>query len=167
MEASIGIIFGSSGGNTQAVAQAIARAIGKERCTVKDVAKCAPKDLQAFDLLVLGTCTLGLGDLQDDWDSFLRKSTGMDMSGKRVAFFGLGDQFTYSETFVDGMAELHDAFTTAGAVAIGGGWSTEGYEFGSSKSVRDGAFLGLALDEDNQSELSKQRIELWIQGLGL
>nr|MBA3924398.1 flavodoxin FldA [Nostocaceae cyanobacterium] len=30
-----------------------------------------------------------------------------------------------------------------------------------SKAVRDGKFVGLALDEDNQSELTAERIKAW------
>lgn len=37
-----------------------------------------------------------------------------------------------------------------------GYWSTDGYEFTDSKAVRDGKFAGLALDEDNQSELTNE-----------
>lgn len=36
MERRIGIFYGSSGGNTQTAAQAIAKALGKERCTLRD-----------------------------------------------------------------------------------------------------------------------------------
>lgn len=166
MERRIGIFFGSSGGNTQAVARNIAKALGKERCTVRDVADCKPEDLQGYDALVLGTSTLGLGDVQDDWESFLRKLKGTDLSGKPAAFFGLGDQYTYSGTYVDGMAELHDAFVAAGAVPVGV-WPTQGYEFDDSKAVRGGTFVGLALDADNQSELTAARIAAWTGGLGL
>lgn len=167
MEPNIGVFYGSSGGNTQMAAQAIARALGKERCTLRDIARCAPQDLAAFDLLVIGTCTLGMGDLQDDWEAFLRKFKGTDLAGKSAAFFGLGDQHTYSDTFVDAMAELHDVFTAAGVVVVGGAWPVDGYEFDHSRAVRHGSFVGLVLDEDNQSELSAGRIERWVKGLGM
>lgn len=166
MERRIGIFFGSSGGSTQAAANAIAKALGKERCTVRDIAACRPADLLGYDALVLGTCTLGLGDVQDDWESFLRKLKGTDMSGRPFACFGLGDQYTYSGTYVDGMAELHDAFVAAGAVPTGA-WPTEGYEFDDSKAVREGMFVGLALDADNQSELTAGRIARWAAELDL
>lgn len=166
MERRIGIFYGSSGGNTEAAARSIAKALGKERCTVRDIAGCVPQDLQGYDALVLGTSTLGLGDLQDDWESFLRKFKGTDLGGKQAAFFGLGDQYTYADTYLDGMAELHDAFVAAGAIPKGR-WPTEGYEHDDSKAVREGMFVGLALDADNQSELTSGRIAKWVEGLGL
>ncbi len=33
--------------------------------------------------LILGTSTTGVGDLQDDWDSFLPSFAKMDFSGKK------------------------------------------------------------------------------------
>lgn len=165
MASQIGILFGSSGGNTQSAAQSIAKALGKERCTVRDVARCSPEDLAGFDALVVGTSTLGLGDIQDDWTPFLRKLVGTDLGGKPFACFGLGDQLTYTDTFVDGMAELHDAFVATGAVPRGN-WPAEGYEHEASRAVRDGRFVGLALDAENQYELTSQRIARWAEGLG-
>ena len=43
-----------------------------------------------------------------------------------------------------------------------GYWSAEGYEFNESKALKDGKFVGLAIDEDNQSELTDSRIESWV-----
>jgi flavodoxin I len=166
MEQSIGIFFGSMGGSTQAAAIAIANALGKERCKVRDICGCVPQDLLPYETLVLGTCTLGLGDIQDDWERFLRKLIGTDLAGKRVAFFGLGDQFVYSDTFVDAMGELHDAFVAAGGIPIGS-WPLDGYEFDESKAVRGGRFVGLALDADNQAEQTTRRIARWVESLGI
>jgi flavodoxin I len=45
-----------------------------------------------------------------------------------------------------------------------GFWSTEGYEFNESKAVKNGKFVRLALDEDNQSD---QRIKTWVAQLKL
>ena len=165
MASRIVILYGSSGGNTQSAAQSIAKALGKERCIVRDVARCSPDDLKAFDAFVVGTSTLGLGDIQDDWTPFLRKLAGTDLVGMPFACFGLGDQLTYTDTFVDGMAELHDAFVATGAVPRGS-WPAEGYEHEDSKAVREGRFVGLALDAENQYELTSQRIARWVEGLG-
>jgi flavodoxin I len=34
-----------------------------------------------------------------------------------------------------------------------------------SIAVKNGKFVGLALDEDNQSELTNQRIKIWVSQL--
>ena len=60
------------------------------------------------------------------------------------------------------MEELYTAFLQSGAKLIGK-VLTEGYTFDESKSVIDGKFCGLAIDEDNESELTDQRLSAWIQ----
>ena len=42
-----------------------------------------------------------------------------------------------------------------------GAWPTDGYNFSESRGVRDGKFIGLALDEDNQGDLTESRIKTW------
>ena len=59
--------------------------------------------------LILGTSTWGFGDLQEDWDAFLGSLTKMNLTGKTIALFGLGDSSTYSDTFVDGMGIIYRA----------------------------------------------------------
>ncbi|RMF69726.1 MAG: flavodoxin FldA, partial [Cyanobacteria bacterium J069] len=44
-------------------------------------------------------------------------------------------------------------------------WPTDGYDFNESKAVRDGKFVGLAIDEDNQSDLTTERIQSWVAQL--
>ncbi|MBI9109306.1 MAG: hypothetical protein JEZ04_21345 [Spirochaetales bacterium] len=42
-----------------------------------------------------------------------------------------------------------------------GSWPADGYSFTESKAIVDGKFIGLVLDEDNQPELTEDRIEEW------
>ena len=58
------------------------------------------------------------------------------------------------------MEELYTAFNKAGAIMIGQ-VSTEDYIFDSSKSVIDGKFCGLPIDEDNESEKTQDRLAEW------
>jgi flavodoxin I len=60
------------------------------------------------------------------------------------------------------MEELYSAFQKSGAKLIGQ-VSPEGYTFDESKSVIDGKFCGLPIDEDNESELTDQRLSAWVQ----
>lgn len=62
------------------------------------------------------------------------------------------------------MDELAECFEKAGAKLIGF-TSTDGFEHSDSKALRDGKFCGLACDEDNQSDLSEQRVKAWIAQL--
>jgi flavodoxin I len=156
---SIAIVYGSSGGNTQNVAELIKKSLGKEADLI-DIGKADAKTLNGYDKLILGTSTWYNGELQDDWDSFDKNS--LELGGKTVALFGLGDQDGYSDEFVDGVGILYDIAIKKGAKIVGAKNSTSGYSFGSSKAVVDGHFVGLIIDEDNQSELTNSRVESWV-----
>lgn len=41
----------------------------------------------------------------------------------------------------------------------------DGYDFNESKAVVDGKFLGLAIDEDNQSDMTELRVKSWVSQL--
>ena len=88
----------------------------------------------------------------------------MDFSGKKVAVFGLGDQESYPDTFVDGMGIIARAVAAAGGTIVGA-TSTDGFSFDSSEALDGDEFVGLALDEDNQSELTADRIAAWAGAL--
>jgi flavodoxin I len=62
------------------------------------------------------------------------------------------------------MGMLEEKISELGGETVGY-WSTEGYEFSDSKALRDGKFVGLALDEDNQSDLTEERIKAWVAQL--
>ena len=48
------------------------------------------------------------------------------------------------------------------AQALGGKWSTEGYDFEASKGMADDEhFVGLGIDEDRQPELTEARVNAW------
>ncbi|MBR4214995.1 MAG: flavodoxin [Bacteroidales bacterium] len=152
------IIYGSTTGNAAMAAETIAAKLGGG--DIKEVAKASKDDLDNYENLILGSSTWGDGELQDDWYSFLPTLKSANLNGKTVAVFGVGDQFSYSSTYVNAMGELYDAAKAAGAKIIGA-TSTDGYSFDESTAVRDGKFVGLALDYDNQDSLSVDRITAW------
>ena len=84
----IGIIFGSSMGNTEEAASFLAENLGLEN-ELLNVANCDAAKLNSFDKLIVGVSTWGTGDLQDDWDAFDFKA--LNLSGKTVAVFGMAD----------------------------------------------------------------------------
>ncbi|MFT4113117.1 flavodoxin FldA [Silvibacterium sp.] len=155
------VIYGTDYGNTRIVAEQIASRIGGR---VVEIASATSADFEDCDLLILGTPTSGCGDLQADWDGRLRSLATMKLSGKRIALFGLGDQRTYCDTFADAVGVLYDEVTRHGVEVIGA-TATEGYEFDRSLAVRDGIFVGLVLDEDNQQEETEARIHAWVDAL--
>ncbi len=160
----IGIYYGSTTGNTESVAGRIAGAVSGHEVTLANISGCNVADLLDNELLILGASTWGEGEVQDDWADLIKELNGADLSGKKVALFGLGDQAGWSDTYVDGMSELYAAVTAAGAEVVGR-WPVEGYDFTSSKAVVDGMFVGLALDESNQQEQTDSRISSWLAGI--
>lgn len=40
---------------------------------------------------------------------------------------------------------------------------TDGYHFEASKAVEGGKFVGLVIDEDNQDDLTDERISKWVE----
>jgi flavodoxin I len=156
----VAIIYGSTGDTTKNVAKKIASKI--EGATLIDVASVKVSDLNAYENLILGTSTWRLGDLQDDWDGFLPDLKKASLEGKTIALFGLGDSSSYSDTFVDGMGIIYEAIKDK-ACNIVGAVSTSGYSYDASRADNGGEFVGLAIDEDNEYNLTDSRINEWIK----
>lgn len=159
----IGLFFGSDTGNTENVANKIADHLGLE---AQDIAGNSSDIFDDYDFLILGTPTANYGEMQPDWDYFVPELEDADLNGKTVALFGLGDQVDYPDSFLDAMGDLAELIEKAGGQLVGA-WSTEGYDFNDSRAVKDGQFVGLALDEDRQPELTDSRISTWLTQLGL
>jgi flavodoxin I len=158
------IIYGSDGGNTQEVAEQIGAKLSDYSPLIKDVAQASKEDFLNYDVLILGTPTTGMGDLQGDWDYFLDTFKQLDLNGKIVALFGLGDCYGYSDTFVDGMGILYEVVAQKNCKIIGQ-TPIVGYEFDESRAVVDGKFVGLAIDQDNLSDLTEDKINNWTDEL--
>ena len=162
MKDKIGLFFGSDTGYTESVAREIVKLIGPQRVDCHDISKCTRALFLDYNILIIGLSTWHDGKLQSDWGNFLSDFKTIDFTGKTVAFFGLGDQVGYSEYYVDGMGILAEIVSENGGEIIGV-WPTDGYTFEASKAVfQDGWFVGLALDEDNQSDLTMTRIRAWL-----
>lgn len=161
--ANIGIYYGSTTGNTQDLAEKLAKALDVSSSDVHDVSS-SSADFGAYDVVLFGSSTLGLGDLQDDWESYINKVKNADLTGKKVALFGCGDSSSYSDTFGDALGKIYEAIKSKGITLIGQ-VSTEGYTFDSSEAVVDGRFVGLLIDEDNESDMTDQRVALWVDDL--
>jgi flavodoxin I len=157
----IGIFYGSSGGNTEGVAKNIAKKLGVGAGDIYDVCKAKASDLTAYDVLLFGSSTWGLGDLQDDWEGFIKTVDSADLSGKKIGLFGCGDSSSYPDTLCDAMGKIYR--TVMDKATVIGFTGTEGYSFDMSESVVNGQFVGLALDEDNESNLTEKRIDNWVE----
>jgi flavodoxin I len=158
----IGLFYGTQTGNTETLAQAIQAEFGGDSVvTLHDIADASPDDFVDYACLIVGCPTWNIGELQADWEGFYDELDDIDFSGKKVAYFGAGDQIGYADNFQDAMGILAEKISTLGGTTVGQ-WPTDGYDFNESKAVQNGKFVGLALDEDNQPELTKTRISTWV-----
>jgi flavodoxin I len=162
--ANIGIFYGSTTGNTQSVAEKIQADFGREAADLCPISEASVDALDAYQYLVLGTSTWGIGELQDDWLDGIKKLDRVDFSNKKVAVFGTGDPQSYPDSFVDAIGIIYEKLAEKGATVMGF-WSTEGYAYDASRAEKDGRFVGLVIDEDNQSDLTDERIVRWLEGL--
>lgn len=160
--AEIGLFFGSDEGNTEAIAYKIQSVLGVDYVDVLDVSDVTQLDFSGYQKIILGIPTWDFGQIQSDWEEFWPDISEVDFDGCSVALFGLGDQFGYGDFFLDAMGMLHEVVLGKGA-SIVGHWPVDGYEFDASKALTDegGCFVGLALDEDQQPELTPDRINTW------
>jgi flavodoxin I len=156
----IGLFYGTQTGSTQAVAEMIQSYLGKDKVDLIDVSRASTDDFKDYQYLIIGCPTWNIGELQADWDGLYPELDDVDFSGKKVAYFGCGDQVGYSDNFMDAAGILEEKISERGGQTIGY-WPTEGYDFTESKAVRDEGFVGLAIDEDNQPELTKPRVQEW------
>jgi flavodoxin I len=159
----IGLFYGSDTGCTEGVANTISELLGEENVDLYDVYDVDGSEFDQYDTLILGLSTWHDGQLQSAWDDFFNQFKDIDMSGKTVALFGLGDQYGYSTYFCDGVGIIGKVAEGNGAKVIGH-WSTDGYEHDESKAeIEPGTFMGLCIDEDNQDELTEERVQRWVE----
>ncbi|NAW69015.1 flavodoxin FldB [Vibrio sp. V27_P1S3P104] len=160
----IGLFYGSTTCYTEMAAEKMRAIIGEELLDIHNVKETPLSRMRDYDLLILGISTWDFGEIQEDWSAIWDHIDGVPLNDKFVALFGLGDQEGYGEWYLDAMGMLHDAVKKNGAKLIGY-WPTQGYQFEASKALTaDGRhFVGLALDEDSQYELSDERIATWVE----
>lgn len=165
----IAILYGPTGGNTEKAARLVAKAFGEGNTVLIPVREVQESDIMKYSRIVFGGPTVGTHTWSDpnqknDWDFFLTKLYKMNLKGKSCAVFGLGDQVSYSFKFVDDIGAIADRVIESGGKLVGL-VEPDGYTFDESNAFRDGKFLGLPLDEDNEPELTEKRIRDWVNQL--
>ena len=151
------IFYGSTTGTTEMVAGKVGELLGAEVLSATEIDR-----VEEYDFVIFATSTWGMGDLQDDWYEALDKLKTKNLSGKKVGLIGIGDHFGFGDTFVDGIGTIYEEIKDMG-INLVGKTSTDGYSFSGSKAVVDDEFVGLVIDENNQSELTDERINAWVE----
>lgn len=166
MIAPIGLFYGSTTCYTEMIAERIQELLGNNTIDINNISQVSINKSLLYENLIFGIPTWDYGELQEDWDLIWDELSELDFSGKTVAIFGLGDQIGYGQWFQDAIGYLALQLQSAGA-ELTGLWPNEGYQFEASKGLTtDGKyFLGLALDEETQAELSEARLKQWLASL--
>ncbi|MBE9050704.1 flavodoxin FldA [Nostocales cyanobacterium LEGE 11386] len=164
MSKKIGLFYGTQTGKTESAAEIIRDEFGGDVVTLHDVSQADVADFDEYECLIIGCPTWNIGELQSDWEGLFQELDEVDFSGKTVAYFGTGDQIGYADNFQDAIGILEEKIAQQGGKTVGY-WSTDGYDFSDSKALRNGKFCGLALDEDNQSDLTDERVKVWVAQL--
>jgi len=160
--APIGLFYGSSTCYTEMAGEKIRARLGTDQVDMLNIADSPLIEAQFYNYLIFGIPTWDYGELQEDWEEIWEDLETLDLRGKKVALYGLGDQIGYPEWFLDAMGYLHAQVLARGA-SLCGYWPCAGYEFEASKALTPEGdhFVGLALDEENEFDLTDERIERW------
>ena len=162
----IKLIYGSDTGNTELVTEDIVKLL--DNIEVTTVGDLTPEDWD-YDKFILGIPTWYDGDLQSDWEEYFEEFKTIDFTDKTVAIFGLGDQLGYEEWFCDGVGILAEVVLKNGGRVIGYTDKDESYDFETTPKsiIKDDVFYGLCIDEDNQGELTQERLSKWVEQIKL
>lgn len=158
------IIYSFNTRKTSKIAERIRDEFGQEQVEMLNAEEIRGEQFQKYDSLILGVATWFDGELPNYWDEFIPELEEMDLRGKRVALFGLGDQKGYPENFIDGVGLMAEILEGRGAELVGFTPADE-YQFESSKALRGDRFCGLAIDYENQGSMNKDRVRAWVSQL--
>ncbi|MFV0366209.1 MAG: flavodoxin domain-containing protein [Mangrovibacterium sp.] len=165
----IGLFFGPENGSVHRIALQIADIVGAENIDLISVASASAHDADQYQNLIFGISTVGKETWDsaydsNDWMKFFPEIVKINFANKNIALFGLGDHITYSNNFVDSMGKLyHEIKVTHPKANIVAPVSTSSYDYTDSEAVVNGQFVGLPIDEDFEADLTRQRLELWLQ----
>merc|ERR1712232_993968 len=126
---SVGLYYSTSTGNTETVAGYIADKLGIEDW--KDIGDAEDDEVLGHDAIIVGSPTWHTGADSErsgtSWDEWLYNTLpNLDLSGKKVAIFGVGDSSSYGDNYCDACGEIYEQITARGAKVYGMTPSSEG-----------------------------------------
>ena len=160
----VALIYSFNSTKTAKIAEKIIKEWADESLIPINAENIDENTFMAFDQLILGVPTWFDGELPNYWDEFVPAIDDLNLKGKTFAIYGLGDQVNYSENFLDAVGIMAGLLESRGASLVGF-TKSEGYTFERSRSIRGDKFLGLAIDYENQHQLTDSRIKDWVKQL--
>jgi flavodoxin I len=160
----IGLFYSFKSLKTRKIAGYIIEMFGENVIESFDAETVTEEEFMRFDNIILGVPTWFDGELPLYWDEFVPALKDLDLTGKKIALYGLGDQKGYPENFGDAVGLMANILI-AGNAELVGETSPEGYSFESSRALHNGRFRGLILDQENQPRLTEHRVQDWCDKL--
>ncbi|MBD3250309.1 MAG: flavodoxin [Candidatus Pacebacteria bacterium] len=121
------ILYGSTTGNTEMVAEQIQDNLADLNPDLMDAAEASIEDLDGYDVILAGASTWDDGLLQQDFRDFAQtlQQADPDLSQKKVAIFSLGD--TNYPDFCESANILEALFNKLGAQKVGSTLRIDGF----------------------------------------
>ncbi len=160
----IGLFYSFNSHKTKKIGEMIAEMLGEGATESVNAETVDGEQFLKYDRLILGVPTWFDGELPNYWDEFVPALEELDLTGKKIAIYGLADQVGYPENFGDAVGLMARLLRSLGAVIVGE-TSPEGYNYESSKALENGRFLGLILDQENQGRLTEERLRSWLENI--
>ena len=166
------LLYSPEGGNANRVTIKLGEVIGNDKVDIIPVRKVVKGELDEYKQIIFVGSTVGADHwtnetVADEWQEFFMKMEEISFENKKLAIVGLGNSVLYPEHFADGMAHLYKKITEKKGKILGF-VDAKDYTYTDSEAVNDeGLFCGLAIDEDNEEELTTERLEKWISKLKL
>ena len=154
------IVYSHKAVKTTQAAKMIKKDLGIDHIDDIDIESISPDKLKDYNLLILGVPTWFDGELPYYWDEVVPALEDINFRNIKVAIFGNGDQVKHPENFGDAVGIIAEVFENSGATIIGN-TSINGFTFESTRAIRDGKFIGLVLDFENQHKQNAGRIKDW------
>ncbi|HAX97045.1 MAG TPA: flavodoxin [Prolixibacteraceae bacterium] len=158
----IGIFYSFNSQKTKLIGEKIIEMFKEGEIEAINAETVTEEEFLKYDRMILGVPTWFDGELPNYWDEFVPAIEDLDMSGKKIAIYGLADQKSYPENFGDAVGLMANLLKQRGAEIVGE-TSTEGYTFESSRAIKNDKFVGLILDQENQARLTQARLDMWIK----
>lgn len=157
----IGLFYGSTTGYGEDIREKIEKLYPKKYFKKFNVEEISNFEyIKDYDYIIFLTSTWGRGEVQSDMYKFMTKLDKNTLRNKRIGIIGLGNQEEYGRTFANSIEYIHNNVREYGNVV--GYTKTEGYNFISSKSLINGDFMGLVIDEINQEDKTEERLLSWL-----
>ncbi len=122
----ISIIYGSTTGNTERVADMLKDQLTDHDVNIVNVADVKDDDYSNAELVLLGSSTWGYGELQDDFAIHYDTLSNAQLAGKKVAVFGCGDEDGFADVFCEAVNLISDKAEDCGATIVAEGLKVNG-----------------------------------------